>query len=568
MAYPLNRLFNALAIAASVSRLGLSMLAAAESSDQAKSFDLQAFIDREVKAGNHLITVPPGRYRISPKNREHLALRGLMDLTIIADGVEMVCTETTRALTIDHCTNVILRGLTIDYDPLPFTQGRITGFSADRKTCEIELFAGYPPAEMARNFKYEVFRPDTRTLRCEDRRVENLEAVDVRHLRLGIPAGHGGDAERVGDLIVIGAEYAPHGSAAHAIECSHNINVRLESIDLFASNCFGFLEYDCDGSTYYRCRIDRRPTSNDPVLRADPRLRSLNADAFHSKRAIKGPVYLECSARFMGDDCVNICGDYHLIMNSRGRELRVLAKHDMNILAGDPVELVTYDGRRLADARAVAIQPAGTIREEERVFLARQRMDASLKAARGALTTAFAVTLDREVEISMGGVICSANRIGNGFAVKNCNFGFNRSRGILIKASNGQISGNRIQGTEMSAILIAPEYWWLEAGSSIDLQISDNTIIASGGIPICVEAVAGNGDIAPAGLHRNLSIVGNKVQDCLAPGILVCATRGLHLENNLLELNGPRKFLPAVMRQTGMKELLPVVEIHCERAEK
>jgi hypothetical protein len=84
--------------------------------------------------------------------------------------------------------------------------------------------------------------------------------------------------------------------------------VRLENIDLFASNCFGFLEYNCDGSIYSGCRIDRRPAAGDPVKRADPRLRSLNADAYHSKHAVKGPAYIECTARFMGDDCINIRG--------------------------------------------------------------------------------------------------------------------------------------------------------------------------------------------------------------------------------------------------------------------
>ena len=528
-------------------------------------FDLQGFIDREIKAGGQRIVVPPGRYRVTPKNREHLALRGLTDITILADGVEMICTETTRALTISRCTNVTLRGLVIDYDPLPFTQGRITGFSADRKSCDIELFEGYPPAETARNFKYEIFRSDTRTLRCEDRHVQKVEVVDSRRLRLYTPGGRAGDAEQVGDLIVIGAEYAPHGSAAHAVECSRNVNVRLENIDLFASNCFGFLEYDCEGSTYYRCRIDRRSAADDPVKRADPRLRSLDADAFHSKHAVKGPAYLECTARFQGDDCVNICGDYHLIMGSHGRELRVLAKHDMNIRPGDPVELVTYDGRRLPDAKVLAMESVGTIREEERAFLAQQRMDAGLKAARGALTKAFTLTLDREVNIPMGGVICSASRVGNGFAVKNCNFGFNRSRGILIKASHGEVSGNRIEGAEMSAILVAPEYWWLEAGSSSDLRISGNIIIACKGIPICIEATAGNGDIAPAGAHQNLAITGNTVTNCLAPGILVCSTRGLRLEDNALELNHTRKSLPGLMRKAGMQELQAVVEINCER---
>ena len=528
-------------------------------------FDLQGFLDREIKTGNQRIVVPPGRYRVTPRNREHLALRGLKDITIIADGVEMICTETTRALTLSRCTNVTVRGLVIDYDPLPFTQGRITSFSADRKSCDIELFAGFPPAEMARNFKYEIFRPDTRTLRCEDRYVQEIEVLDSRHLRLSIPGRRASDAEQVGDLIVIGAEYAPHGSAPHAVECSRSVNVRLENIDLFASNCFGFLEYDCDGSTYYRCRIDRRSAADDPVRRADPRLRSLDADAFHSKHAVKGPAYLECTARFMGDDCVNICGDYHLIMSSQGRELRVLAKHDMNIQPGDPVELVTYDGRRLPDARAVAIQPTGTILEEERAFLAKQHMDANLKAAKSALTKAFTVTLDREASIPMGGVICSANRIGNGFAVKNCNFGFNRSRGILIKASRGEVSGNRIESAEMSAILIAPEYWWLEAGSSSDLQITGNAIIACKGIPICIEANAGNGDIAPAGAHRNLTITGNVIKRCAAPGILVCSTRGLRVDNNTLELTETRPSLPALMRKADLNELQPVVEIHCER---
>ncbi|MCX6903365.1 MAG: right-handed parallel beta-helix repeat-containing protein [Verrucomicrobia bacterium] len=504
-------------------------------------FDLQGFLDKEIAAGQKRIVIPAGRYRVTPKNQQHLWLRGLTDLQIIADGVEMICTETTRALTISHCTNVTVHGLIIDYDPLPFTQGRITGFSADRKIHEVELFDGYPGAEAARPFKYEIFRPDTRTLRCDDRYPKKVEVVDPKHLRIIHERGSANDQEQIGDIIAIGAEYAPHGSAAHAIECSDNVNVRLENIDLYASNCFGFIENNCDGSTYYRCRIDRRSPESDPVQRADPRIRSLDADAYHSKHATKGPAYLECAARFMGDDCINICGDYHLIMGSQGRELRVLGKHGLNIQAGDPVELVAYDGRRLPDAKAISLQPAGTIRDEERAFLSRQHMDAGLKAARGALTKAYTVTLDREVDIPMGGVICSANRIGNGFAVKNCTFGYNRSRGILIKASQGEVSGNHLEGCWMSAILITPEYWWLEAGSSSDLLITNNTITDCKGAAISVEARAGNGRIAPAGAHRNITISGNVVKNGVLPNIRVTSTDGVRIENNHFHSPRPGK---------------------------
>jgi hypothetical protein len=456
---------------------------------------------------------------------------------ITANGVEMICTETTLAVSIANCRNVTLGGLVIDYDPLPFTQGRITGFSTDKGVHEIELFEGYPPAESARTFKYEIFRPDTRALRGDDRYPSRIEVIDPRHLRVICPGRRSSDLEQVGDLIVLGAEYAPHGSAGHAVELNNNVNVRLEDIRLYASNCFGFLEFNCDGSTYYRCKIDRRAAADDPVRRADPRLRSLNADAYHSKHAVKGPAYIECSARFMGDDCINICGDYHMIMGSSGRQLRVLAKHGMNIVAGDPVELVQYDGLRLPDAKAVAIQRAGTIRDEERRFLARQRMNEDLRTTRGgALTSAYTVTLDREVEIPMGGVICAANRVGSGFVVRNCTFGFNRSRGILIKASHGEVNGNHIEGCRMSAVLVTPEYWWLEAGSSNDVKIIDNTILSCSKAAISVEAQAGNGSIAPAGAHQQITIRGNRVGGCPSPCIRVTSTRGLTIENNRLEL--------------------------------
>jgi hypothetical protein len=526
-------------------------------------FELQKFVDRELQAGNHHIILPRGRYRVTPHDRQHLVLRDLKDVKIIADGFEMICTETTRALTISHCTNVTVRGLVIDYDPLPFTQGRIVAFAGGKKIQDIELFAGYPAADQARNFKYEIFRPDTRTLRGDDRYPSQVEVTGPRRLRIHLPGGHENDPEQVGDLIVIGAEYAPHGSAAHAVECSHNVNVRLENIDLFASNCFGFIEDNCDGSTYYRCRIDRRSAADDLAPRGDARLRSLDADAFHSTGAVKGPAYLECTARYMGDDAVNIHGDYHLIMSAQGRELRVLAKNEMNLHPGDPVELVTYEGVRLPDAKIVAVQPAGAIRDEERAFLSRQQMDAGLKAAKNALTKAYAVTLDRAENLPMGSVIGAANRIGNGFAVKDCRFGFNRSRGILIKASHGEITGNRVEGSRMSAILVSPEYWWLEAGSSSDLTISNNSISACGGIPICVEATGGNGQIAPAGAHRDLRITGNAIQNCSPPGILVTSTTGLVIADNQFDLFPATNAVPALMRRAGLKILRPVVKIDC-----
>ncbi len=517
-------------IAIAIAIVAVVSTRAGRAEKRGRAFDLQGHIDRGIHDGVKKIVVPPGRYRVTPQNRQHLVLRDLENIEIVADGVEMICTETTRALTISNCRRVTLRGLTIDYDPLPYTQGRIVKISEDKTVHDIELFDGYPRADEVDDFKYEIFRADTRTLRFGsyyEFRVEKLAPQRIRVTRTGRYQG-----EQVGDIIAIGATHAPGGQIPHAVYLTKSQHVTLDEVTLYASNCFGFLETECDRTTYRRCRIDRR-TDDDFRQREDLRIRSLDADAFHSKHAVVGPQLLECTAHFQADDCVNICGDYHMVMAADGPRLRVLAKGHMNIEPGDPLEVVSYDGRRLADAKAVAIERTGTVSDEERAFMARQRMHKPF--TEGTLRRIYEVVVDRGMDLPRGSIIAAANRIGNGFKVANCDFGFNRSRGILIKASHGEVTGNTLEGCHHEAIKVAPEFWWLEAGSSNDVHIAGNRIRHCHGKGIAVYALAGSGGIAPAGAHNNIVIEGNQITDTQDIDIWVTSTQGLVLRNNRLD---------------------------------
>ena len=73
------------------------------------------------------VVIPPGVYRGDPAGHGavHLALNNVSDLEIVTDGVTMICTRRTRAIAFNQCRNVTLSGLTIDYDPLTFTQGKV-----------------------------------------------------------------------------------------------------------------------------------------------------------------------------------------------------------------------------------------------------------------------------------------------------------------------------------------------------------------------------------------------------------------------------------------------------------
>jgi hypothetical protein len=509
-----------------------------------RPFDLQKFVDNAIASGQKRIVIPPGRYRVTPVDRHHLLLQNLSDIDIIADGVEMVCTQTTRALTISHCTNLRLTGMTIDYDPLPYTEGVIVSMSADKNVHEIRLFDGYPGPDQVLPDKYEIFRPDTRTLRSHDYNY-TVEKMGPRSIRVIKKNGSPSDPEQVGDLIAINAQYAPDGSDPHAIMTESSTAVRLEHVTLYASNCFGFFEMDCDGTTYDHCRIDRRDPADDSVKREQPRVRSLDADAYHSKFASKGPSLLNCSARFQGDDGLNICGAYHLVTASHGHELRVLANGNGKFFAaGEPLELFTYDGRRLPDAKAVAVEPDGKITAAEQEFVSHQKI---VGANRGPWhSDAFRVTLDRDVEMQMGSLVCSTQRVGNGFLVKGCDFSFNRSRGILIKASDGQVIGNTCTGNWGPAILVSPEYYWLEAGSSNNVQISDNTIRDCRTTAIRVTAAGGNGEIAPAGAHNNIVISNNSISACPLPNIVVTSTDHLSMFGNAIS----QPLIPSDSRQT------------------
>jgi hypothetical protein len=172
---------------------------------------------------------------------------------------------------------------------------------------------------------------------------------------------------------------------------------------------------------------------------------------------------------------------------------------------------------------------------EDKAFIRKLRIDERMRGdLLGDKVVLQKLILDREVKLAPGSAVCCPQRLGHGFAVKDCDFGDNRSRGILIKASKGEVSGNRITNSRMAAVLVSPEFWWMEAGMSSDVVIRDNMIMGSLESPIQIHARGGNRRILPAGAHRNISIINNRIQDCAWPLIHVTSTTGLTIKDNHL----------------------------------
>lgn len=501
--------------------------------------DLREFLHAELAAGKKRIVIPPGRYRVDTERGQHLAFEDLENVEIIAYDVEMVCTSTIAAIRLSRCSSVTLRGLTIDYDPLPFTQGKIVSMTEGKSSMVFEVADGYPREDLEE--RIQIYDPATGELRRGDGQWKpEIEALGEGRYRAQKSDGYRfdplRDTEQVGDILVTNHRAGGAGSP-HAVVLRDCEMIHLEDVVLYASPCFGFLELDCEGSTYIRCIIDRRDPADDPVKRALPRMRSLNADAFHSKDAPKGPAIIACTARYQGDDCVAINGRYHYVSRSEGRKLRIAALDEPNFLPGDPVEFLPYSGPRPPDARVVELRPdPEPISAEEEAFIRKLRIDRKHKAQFLSKDARFfTLILDRVVELPVGSAVCCPLRVGSGFAVTDCDFGHNRSRGILIKSSNGRITNNRIINSRMAAVLIAPEYWWMEGGISSDVVVSDNFIKGCLETPIQVLARGGNGRPLPVGARRNISIIDNRIEDSAWPLIRVTSTENLTIEGNSLQ---------------------------------
>jgi len=510
--------------------------------DPGKDYDLQKHINRELSKGKKEITIPPGRYRVTPKGNKHIVLKDLKDVTIIANGVELICTETVQALNITNCKNLKIIGLSVDYDPLPFTQGRIVEISEDKTKLTVDVADGY--STKLRNEKLEIYDSSTGELVTRTYYGVTHE-VDEANRRIIFKKKNKANPEysfeKIGNIVVFDSysnKFSPHAIVMEDCE-----GLILEKVQVFAGPTFAFFERSCNGSKYIDCKVDRRPLETDLVKRGIRRMRSNNADGFHSKSAQIGPSYKNCIVRYNGDDGFAISGNYHVITETKGNLLTVVGKVGFtpDIQVGDAVELVSYDGTRLPDATVKSIKPDRALTLEERMFLANQKFLRESDRTKDAANV-FIIEIDQTVHMPMGSVIASSNRVGNGFEIINCIAGPNRSRGIIAKASNGTIANNRCISNWGMAIKCSPEHQWLEAGSGNNLVIKNNTIENCKDAAVAVYAMGGNKKIAAVGAHNYINISDNKVTNSLSPAFAITSTKGLVFMNNKVDQPSTKLF--------------------------
>ncbi len=492
-----------------------------------------AFITEALERGERHITLPKAEYWLTPEfgQSAYLRLKGVKDTLIDFSGSKFVGTVKTRMVDLQDCVRVILKNLTIDYADLPFTQAVITNVDAEG-SWDVKIINGYPvpdgnEKDAGSCWPIQVYGKVDLELKNPMRFREGIAVMKTGVDTFKISSGKDRRGN-VGDIAVWSMKEKTRPTEVSAIKSLRCSECRFEDITEYATphGC-AYEDYFGDANTYLRCQIVRCPPEEDLFSRALKRLRSGNHDANMHRGAVRGPQIIDCEAKYHCDDCVNISGMYGLVTESKGDdELRILVNYlGLSIDDGDMCQVMTYEGKSLPDIKIIKVTADGDTTEEEKSYM--NTLGFWPGIAKGC-RKAYRLKLERPLHLARGSVIISNRHQGNGFVIRGCDFGYNRARGLLIKASNGLIESNRIERCAGTAISIATEYEWMEGGCSRNLVVRGNVCRENGG-GIQVGGNNGARKPLPANSHYDISIVDNTVD---GEGILLEGCTGGEVRRN------------------------------------
>lgn len=447
--------------------------------------DPQAMLDLFAKAAgkeNARIVIPPGIYRICDTKARAVSVDGLRKSRIVADGVTVIL-KTGQSFKLNDCEDVTLTGLTVDFDPLPFSQGKITEIDPVGKSITVALEDGYPLLETLpkeSRLHYGVFDPVT----AEPRSLlhdgfPDVVPVGERTYKLS-RASNGFLFDSLGrpDGAQVGDRISLYNRQNSAIEVRRGSRVHLDRVTVFAAPGFAIWEVEGEGDNHYsRCRIMRKPGTT--------RLLSGCADGFHSYQVRKGPLIERCEFSDMVDDTIAIHGFFSIVLESLSpRTVYVVSPFGQDFSAGAGVSFHEMPhGNLLAEAvvKSVEALPAAAlskpVAEVHQAFIKQRLNMRSLPT-----TQALKVELDRDIVVPPGKLvlISSGERCGSGAVIRNNTLRRGHMRGVLVKADNVLIENNRFESTGASAILIQPELFFLEGPICKGVTIRGNTITHCG----------------------------------------------------------------------------------------
>lgn len=474
----------------------------------------QEAIDAAAERPGATIQFEKGQYRFEPTRSydvdnppgPHAKVGGLENVTIDGNGATITLAEPRMGgiLFVDGAS-LTVRDLTIDYDPLPFTQGQIESFSPSDRTLVIELDDEYPSLTADRFGQGEVFASlhdqdgsfidATRAGGLPIKRFQTMEQIDDRRWRLTLTNPSTNNGLEAGKRIAITARDPP--GLARPLTFLNIETPRVENVAVHASPSFALLFANCQSPHAEGVEV-RPPADSDRLIGSD-------ADGIHVLNSRGGPTIVDCHIERLLDDGIIVSSLMAPVDRVEGNTVHVDPVGVFAPQQSDTLEAMTAEGVRSDPLPSIAsITP-------------------EYEASDG-VSPAKAIEFESSVadRVTQGDYLANAASANSGFVVRNNTVRDNRANSIRISADSGEVVDNELLSSQNQTINVlcdtsgryAPERW------TNDVVIKNNSIRASG-----KSYLGGNG---PAGVfightpaegietegtpNRNIDIVGNSFE--------------------------------------------------------
>lgn len=434
---------------------------------------------------------------------------------------------------LSECEGTEVRGFSIDFSPLPFTQGKIVSIDPKAGTFDITIDPGYPsldePMFAQTRLKYErwgmFMDSQTRWLKPGAPNFILIDTITRKENGLWCLQTASGDGGKLGfmapgDLYV---QLARGGGTVFTVEKCRNCTIADSTV--YSSPGCSVVSVANDALVVRGLHVRFKPGTD--------RLISTDADGIHNQQNIKGPLVEGCSFEGMADDAINIYSTAAVVREVLSSTMFAISRNGA-IEKGDRLQVIDpKTGQVRGEAEVAQIEPSRAVGNLRNVTLSEPV--AGVVAGKDSRS---------------GDMIFNMTRCGAGYVIRSNQFNRFRGRGILTRAGNGLIEGNTFTNPSSNDIALADEPDSAEGPVPWNIKIRNN-IFTGGGDDAVIRIITFRSGfkLADGRSLRDITIEDNLFTDPPGTAIFIGAAKNIVIRNNRIirKLGAPfRKNQPAL----------------------
>jgi hypothetical protein len=443
-------------------------------------------------------------------------VKNINNLTIEGNGAELIGHDYATMFHFSECNNLEIRHLAVDWDPVPFTQGKVIGVGEDH--VDFEVFPPFTAQAGQRTDGLLGYDPELRRMARRytdhyqkgDAQLSEVIRPGVMRVFIGQHDRFAGVLPPVGKHIIV--RHQIYGNQAFQfLRCN---DVRIERVFIYSNPGMGIIGNSCRDISIRHLNVMIRPGSG--------RWMSCTADATNF-RSCRGKLVMEnCLFEGMGDDATNVHSGSYMVVD----DLLSSNKLVMGLgTRGYPFIPEIGDKLQLSNTNLIpyAIVTVKSVQHEDN-------------------ENRITVELSDELpdRVAKGDLIDNISSCPS-LRLRNCTVIRSRARGFIIKNRDVIIEDCTFKDVSASAIGMNVDIitWWESTGSH-DVIIRNNRFVDCRFEPSVVNGVIecltnpGN-PAAPAGVHQRIFIENNIIQGTAGNALEICSADSVVIANNIID---------------------------------